>query len=206
MQKVLTEKEAEEFLEKEGFSIVKRAAIKRIEEIQQIEKSIPYPWAMKISSSKLAHKAKIGGVILNITNQIKAQETFEKLAKIENFEGVLIQEMVSGEEIIIGLKKTPEFNQVIMFGKGGSKVEEEKDVSFRVLPVNGKEIEEMIKDTQFHKTLVEKQANLKILKKEIIRIASLAKKYPNIIELDLNPLFLTSKEAKIADARMIIEK
>lgn len=205
MQKLLTEKEAEEFLEKEGFPIVKRAVILNIEQIKDIEKNISYPWAMKISSGKLAHKAKLGGVILNVDSQIKAQEAFEKLAKMDNFEGVLIQEMTSGEEVIIGLKKTPEFGYAIMFGKGGSKVEEEKDIAFRIPPISGKEIEQMIKETQFYKILEQKQADLNVLRKVIAKILALVKKYPKIIELDLNPLFINSKEAKIADARMILE-
>ena len=111
-----------------------------------------------------------------------------------------------GEETIVGLKKTPEFGHAIMFGKGGSKVEEEKDVAFRILPASSKEIDEMIKDTQFHKILEERQVNMKILKRVIKQVVNLAKKYPKIIELDLNPLFVTSKEAKIADARIITEE
>lgn len=205
MQKTFTEKEAEEFLEKQSFNLVKRATIKKIEQIADIEKKIIYPWVMKVNSSKIAHKAKLGGVILNITSQIKAQEAFEKLEKIENFEEVMIQEQISGEEIIVGLKKTPEFSQVLMFGKGGSKVEEEKDVVFRVLPVTNKEIESMMKEVRFYKILEEKQANLKAIKELLIQTCKLAKAYPKIIELDINPALVNSKEAKIVDARIILE-
>jgi len=206
MQRVLNEKEAEEFLEKEGFLIVKRVAISRIEEIRRAEEKIPYPWVMKVSSTKISHKAKIGGVILNIDNQIKAQNAFEELEKIAGFEEVLIQEMISGEEAIIGLKKTPEFGNAIMFGKGGSKVEELKDVAFRILPISQKEIEGMMKETRFYKTLEEKQSDTKIIKKVIMQVSKLAKKYPKISEIDFNPLFISSNEAKIADARIIIEE
>lgn len=205
MQKIFTEKEAEEFLEKQGFNLVKRANIKKIEQIGDIEKKIAYPWVMKVNSSKIAHKARLGGVILNITSQIKAQEAFEKLEKIENFEEVMIQEQISGEEIIIGLKKTPEFSQVLMFGKGGSKVEEEKDVVFRVLPVTNKELDEMIKEIHFYKILNEKQVNIKSIKELLIKTNKLAKAYPKIIELDINPALISSKEAKIVDARIILE-
>ncbi len=206
MQKAFTEKEAEEFLEKQGFNLVKRATIKKIEQIASVEKKIAYPWVMKVNSSKIAHKAKLGGVILNITSQIKAQEAFEKLEKIENFEEVMIQEQITGEEIIIGLKKTPEFSQVLMFGKGGSRVEEEKDIVFRILPLTNKELENMIKEINFYKILNEKQANIPAIKELLLKTSKLAKKYPGIIELDINPALVNSNEAKVVDARIIFEE
>ena len=203
--KVYTEKEAEIFLEKEGFDLVKRATIKKIEQIKEIEKKIAYPWVMKASSSKIVHKASLGGVILDINSQINAQEAFERLEKINSFQEAMIQEQITGEELIIGLKKTPEFSQVLMLGKGGTKVEEEKDIVFRVLPVTAKDINEMIKEIHFYKTLEEKQANINSIKNLLLKVNNLAKKYPNISELDINPAFVNSKETKIADARIILE-
>lgn len=206
MQRQLTEKEAENFLENEGFQVVRRAVIKKDRDIKEAEKEVSYPWAMKASSSKISHKARLGGVILGIDNQMKAQESFEKLEKIRGFEEAIIQEMASGEEIIIGLKKTPEFGHALMFGKGGHRVEEEKDVSFRVLPVSKKDIDELIKDTRIFKILEEKQANIGIIKKNLLKTVELAKKYPNILELDINPLFVSQENAIIADARIIFEE
>ncbi len=206
MQKALTEKEAEEFLEKQGFKIAKRTTAKKIEDITSIQKKISFPWAMKVSSSKVIHKVKVGGVILNIDNSMKAQEAFDKLSKIDNFEEVLIQEMFSGDEAIIGIKKTPEFGHVIMFGKGGSNVEKEKDVSFRVLPASKKEIQAMIKETKFSKILEEKGADFKLIENILLKMEKLIKEHQNIIELDINPLIITKNSAKIIDARMILEE
>ncbi|MDP1728996.1 MAG: acetate--CoA ligase family protein [archaeon] len=205
MQKLLTEKEAEEFLEKQGFSVVKRAIAKKIEDISDIQKKIAFPWAMKISSSKISHKAKLGGVILNIENSLKAQEVFDSLSKIEGFEEAIIQEMFSGEEIILGLKKTPEFGHAIMFGKGGSNVEKEKDISFRIIPATQKELIKMIKETKIYKQLEEKEIDLKSIIKLLIKIEELAKKYPHISELDINPLTINKNKMKIIDARMVLE-
>jgi len=205
MQKILAEKEAEDFLEKEKFPVARRASIKNEEDIQTIEKKIPYPWVMKASSSRLIHKARLGGVILSIDSQIKAQEAFDRLSKLENFEEALVQEMISGEEVIIGLKKTPEFGLVLMFGKGGSKVQEEKDVSFRVLPASKKDIKEMLNETKVYKTLEEKQVNIREMKKIIGKTSDLAKKYPNILEFDINPLFVSVKKAIVADSRIVFE-
>ncbi len=206
MQKTLTEKEAENFLEKEGFKVIKRASIKSSEEVKTAAKTIKFPWAMKLSSTKIAHKAKVGGVILDINNSMSAQEAFDKLSKIEGFEEAIVQEMFSGEEAIIGIKKTPEFGHIILFGHGGINVEKEKDVSFRVLPTTKKELKEMIKETKFYKILEEKDVTLEEIEKNIDKIQSLVKKHPNIIELDINPLTISKNKAKVIDARIVLEE
>ena len=206
MQKTLTEKEAENFLEKEKFTVIKRATITNNEQVKTLTKTINFPWAMKLSSTKIAHKAQVGGVILNIMNSMAAQEAFDKLSKIDGFEEAIVQEMFSGEEAIIGIKKTPEFGHVILFGHGGSNVEKEKDVSFRVLPASKKELKDMIKETKFYKTLEEKDIPLDSIEKNISKIQDLVKKHPNIIELDINPLTLSKTKAKIIDARIVMEE
>ena len=134
-----------------------------------------------------------------------AQEAFDKLSKIEGFEEAIVQEMFSGEEAIIGIKKTPEFGHVILFGHGGSNVEKEKDVSFRVLPTNKKELKDMIKETKFYKTLEEKDISIEQIEKNISKIQDLVKAHPNIIELDINPLTLSKDKARVIDARIIMD-
>jgi len=206
MQKILTEKEAESFLEKEGFKIAKRAIAKSSDDLNEIAKTIAFPWAMKVSGNKVVHKAKIGGVLLNIKNQTEAQESYDKLSKIPGFDEAIIQEMLTGEETIIGLKKTPEFDLVIMFGKGGTQVEQEKDVAFRVLPINKFEASCLIKEVKFYNYLVEKNVNLNLIKENLFKISNLAKKYPNISELDINPLMANNSSAVIVDARIVFEE
>jgi len=198
----LTEKEAEDFLEKNKFDIAKRANVKDSKELEKIK--IPFPWVMKLSSTKIMHKAKLGGVILNINSLEKAKESFNQLSKIEGFEEVIIQEMLSGEEIVIGIKKTPEFQHVLMFGKGGSKVEQEKDVAFRIFPLKEKDINEIMNDTKFFSN-IKNTINIEELTKIIKQTQKLVENYPKISELDINPLMINDKIAKIADARLVFE-
>ncbi len=195
----LTEKQAEDFLEKNKFNVVKRTTVSKKSELSKIK--IKFPWVMKISSKKIMHKAKIDGVKTNITSTEQAEKYFDKLSKIENFEEVIIQKQIIGEEIILGIKKTPEFGHVIMFGKGGSDVEKNKDVSFRVLPIKENEIILMIKDTNFSKKL--KKREIINIKKTINKIQNLIKHNKNIEELDINPLIITEKQAITVDARLI---
>ena len=198
----LTEKEAENFLEKSKFKIAKRKTIKLKSELKDV--SINFPWAMKASSKTIVHKKAVGGVILNIENIKEANEAFEKLKVIKDFEEAMIQEMIKGVELIIGLKTTNEFGQVIMFGKGGSNVEKEKDVSFRALPIRSKDALEMIKEIKFYNELLKNKISIKAIKENLLKVSKLATKNKNITELDINPLIANEKQAKVVDSRIIM--
>jgi acyl-CoA synthetase (NDP forming) len=201
--KLLTEKEAEDFLEKEGFKVTKREFIKNKSELANITKKISFPWVMKISSRHIVHKTKIGGTMLDIKNIEQAESAFDKLKTIKGFEGILVQEFIKGKELILGLKKTPEFDIVIMFGKGGTNVEQEKDISFRIPPIDEKEAENMLKEIKFYKNL--KKVNMKKIKQNIIKLSKLTEKFKNIQELDINPLIANKNEAIVVDSRISFE-
>lgn len=190
------EKKAEDFLEKKGFEVVKREIISNEQDLHKLQ--LAFPWAMKVSSEKIIHKKAAGGVLLNIQNFIEAEEAFNKLFKLSK--EILIQPMVEGKELILGIKKTNEFGQVIMLGKGGSEVEKEKDIVFRLPPLSAKEAEEMIKNIKFYDSI--KELNLKKLKEDLIRLSNLAEKNPNIEELDINPLKINDKKTVVIDARI----
>jgi len=192
---ILTEKEAENLLEKEGFRVVNRQIIKNKKELNKLK--LKFPLVAKISSRHIIHKARIGGTVLNIKNIKEAEKAAEKLCKIKGCEEIMFQEMLHGQEIILGLKNTPEFKQVILAGKGGSNVEMEKDVSFRVLPIDEKDAESMLDDLKI------KVRNKKEVIKNIINLRKLTEKY-KIEELDINPLIITEREAVVADARIVI--
>jgi succinyl-CoA synthetase beta subunit len=196
----LTEKEAEDFLEKNGFKVVRRILVKKKEELNKIK--IKFPWVMKISSKHIVHKAKIGGTMLNIKSFNEAEEAFNKLKNLNHFEGIMVQEMLLGEEIIVGIKKTPEFEHVIMFGKGGSKVEEEKDISFRVYPISKEDTVKMMEETKIYSVLKEKKINLEKIEQVIMKLSLIINKNPDIEELDINPLIVDSEKAVVVDARI----
>ena len=198
----MLENEAEDFLEKEGFDVIKRGYARNKKGLEKIR--LRYPLAMKVISKKAVHKSKAGGVILGIKNKEEAEKSFDKLRKIGGFEGVNVQEMLNGKFIILGLKKTDEFGLVMMFGEGGVQVEEKKDISFRVCPINEKDADEMIKEVRFYKK-IKRKANSKLIKKNLLRLSRLAEKYPEINELDINPLIANKDNASIVDARIVID-
>lgn len=197
--KILTEREAETFLEKKGFNVVKRQFILNKNQLPNIK--LEFPWVMKISSQHIVHKAAMGGTKLDISNLKEAEYALNQLCNLNHCEGILVQKMINGEELILGVKETPEFGKVIMFGKGGSKVEQEKDVSFRILPINEVDAQAMIEEIKFYSSLKNK-VDLSALKKALLQLAKLAVDNPAITELDINPLIANKKEAVVVDARI----
>lgn len=198
--KIIHEKEAEDFLKKQGFIIVSGKSAKKKKEIAGLKRKIKFPWAVKVQSSKIIHKARAGGVILNVKNIGQAEKAFDRLSRLPGFRGVLIQEMMmkKGQLIILGLKNTPEFGPAIMIGKGGGKVEEIKDISFRICPITAKDAASMIDELKI------KIKNKNLAVKSLIRLSNIASRHPEIEELDINPVVITKNRAVVVDARAVL--
>lgn len=208
MQKVYTEKKAENFLKK-YLPIAKSELTQTINQAQKFIKK--YPTVLKIISPQALHKTEINGVrIVNTKQELeKEYNNLKTIAKNKHIklEGILVQEFVKGQELIIGIKKDPTFNHVIMFGIGGVMVEILKDVQFRACPITEKDAEDMIDQLKLKQLLTgfrnEKPVNLKLLKQLLVKTSQIPVKNKTIEELDINPLIINSKEAKIADARIV---
>ncbi len=204
---ILTEKDAEDFLEKKGFPVAKRIAAKSLDETIKAAKKIKFPLVLKIISKRIIHKSDVHGVKLNIKNLEELEKAFNELKKIKNFEGVLVQEYLEGQYLITGLKNDPTFGHVLVFGLGGIYTEVLKDVSFRVCPINNKEAIEMVKEIRAYKILEgirgDKKVNLYSIYRVLLALSELSKRYKDIQELDINPLIANEKSAKIIDARII---
>jgi len=134
----------------------------------------------------------------------KGKEIFRKLLKIKNSEGVLVQEQFKGKEFLLGIKKTPEFGHVVVFGGGGSFVEEKADVVFRVLDILTKEdVYEMILETRVGKEL--NNFEKKLILKNALKLKKLIRKNPRISELDINPFSISEKGGFVLDARIVLD-
>ena len=205
--KVLAEKEAEEFLEKKGFPIAKRIFVKDFDGCLKAAKKISFPLVLKIASKKILHKSDVNGVRVNIKDEKELEKAFNELKKIKNFEGVMVQEYIEGKFVITGLKKDPTFGHVIAFGLGGIFTEIIKDVSFRVCPITKKDAIEMIKEIKAYKILNgtrgEKPVNFYSILRVLLALSELSKKFKDIQELDINPLIVNEKNAKIIDTIIV---
>lgn len=209
MKKVFNEYHAENFLKKQ-FPIAKCTLIKKKEELKKL--SLKFPCFLKIISDQALHKTDVKGVE-KVNSKEELEKKFDELisrAKQHKLkiEGILLQEYVSGQELIIGLHKDPVFNHVIVFGLGGIFTELLKDVSIRKCPIKDNDAEDMLSEIKAKAVLQGARGtkiNRSAVKNILVTLSQLPKKYPSIQELDLNPVIVNEKVAKIVDARIIFE-
>jgi len=164
-----------------------------------------YPVVLKIFSPEIIHKTEKGGVVLNLRNKQEAVGAFKKLREISK--NVLMQKMVKGREIIIGMKRDPQFGPVIMFGLGGVFTEVIKDISFRICPVGKKQAGEMIKEIKSYRILRDwrgqKPVKISDLIDIIVKTSNLSLE-ERVEEVDFNPVIVNNRGAFVVDARIIV--
>jgi acetyltransferase len=211
--------EAKEVIFAYGIQIPASLLASTPDEAVDIADEIGYPVAMKIASPDILHKTDIGGVKLNINNPADVRDAFDLLffratryMPEAEILGCLVQEMViGGKEVIIGMNRDPQFGPLLMFGLGGIYIEAIRDVSFRLAPLSRKEAEEMVSEIRGWELLRgvrgEKPVDIEAIVDCILRVSQLVTDFPEIMELDLNPLIVREKGrgAVCVDTRLIIQ-
>jgi len=218
-RELLNEAEAKKLLEYYDFPVVKTAVAKTPEEAAAIALQIGYPVVLKILSPQIIHKTEAGGVILDINSEAELREAFECIierAKKYNpnaeILGVTVQPMVKkrGYEVIVGAKTDPLFGPVILFGMGGIGVELFKDFSIGLPPLNQTLVRRLMEETKVYQLLKGYRnvppANLKLLEELIVRFSQLLIDFPQLKEVDINPLLIDENDASIIDARIVIDR
>lgn len=216
-RKYLMEHEAKKICEAYGIPITKFKVAKNIKEAIKFANEIGYPVVFKIISPDIIHKTDVGGVILDIKNDEEAEKAYKQIIKNvkkkapnARIHGIFVQEMApEGTEVIVGALKDPQFGPTLMFGLGGIFVEILKDVTFRIAPLTKDEAKEMIKEIRGYPLLkgyrgkppADEEAIIDI----ILKVSKLVMDYQQISQLDLNPIFVYEKGAKVIDARIILE-
>lgn len=204
----LTEPESKQLLSDNGIHVPRGALACTRDEARNIAASIGTGSVMKIVSRDIVHKSEFGAVVLNVDyrNAVNVyDELITKATKVEaKVDGILVEEMLFGYELIVGLKQDPQFGQVIMIGFGGIYTEVYKDVSFRIAPITVTEAREMLKELTGYKILTgirgKEPADINEITDVVVKISNLK----NVVELDINPLVVNKTAAIAADARMII--
>lgn len=214
----LGEMEARGVLEAYGIRIPRAELASDINEAKEIAKRIGYPLVLKIVSPNILHKTDIGGVRIGIKNEEELEENYDdilfhvkKYMPDANIRGILVQEFVMDKkETIVGVSEDPQFGPMIMFGLGGIYVEVLKDVSFRIAPVSRQTAGEMIKEIKTFKLLEgargEYPSDIDSIIETILRVSQLVTDFPEIIEMDINPLFVKKQGegSIVGDARIRI--
>lgn len=192
-----------DFLKVNGLPVVKSFLVRDFNSLGEACKSLSYPLVLKIDSS--VHKSDVGGVVLGVKSFEEAVSAFDKL-RVHG--GVVVQEQLSGVELILGVKFDPVFGQVLMFGLGGVLTEVFRDVSFRVCPVSKADAYDMIGDLR-GKVLLSGYRGSPVVDVDLLAslIVDLSKVAVSndVIELDVNPLIVSSRGFFIVDARVMLK-
>jgi len=216
----LNEVEARQIVAAYGLPLPSSQLALNVEQAVQSAEEIGYPVVMKIISPDILHKSDIGGVQVGLKNDKEVRLAYEEIINRAyrympdaDVWGVAIQEMVKvGREVILGVTKDPTFGHLMMFGLGGIYVEVLKDVVFRVAPVTRTEAQDMVREIRSFPLLAgargENPSDVGAIVDCILRVSQMVTDFPQIVELDINPLFAyeDGQGAMAVDARIVISE
>ncbi len=191
--------------------VVKSLLAGNSDEVVKLARKIKYPVAMKIFSRQITHKTEVEGVKINIKNDFEVREYYDKIHKKlgSKLNGIIIQPMTEGIEVILGVKRDESFGHLIMFGLGGIYTEIIKDVSFRLAPIDKAEALKMIKKIKSFKILNGwrgfPKADINSIADSLVGLSNLVSDHPEVKELDINPLMVTEKGCLAVDVRIVVK-
>lgn len=219
-RKELVEVEAREVLAAYGLPVARTRLATNLEECIRAAREIGYPVVVKIASPLILHKTEVGGVVVDIRDTDALVNAYEavtsaarKFVPEASIWGVLVQEMLPpSRELIVGMSRDAQFGPLLMIGLGGIYVEVLGDVSFRLAPVSEEEAMEMLRELKSYGLLKgargEKAADIDAVVESILRISQLVMDFPEIAEMDINPLRVLEegKGCLAADARIVLKE
>jgi len=213
--------EAREIMQAYGLRIPKSELADTPERAVEIAGQIGYPVALKIASPDILHKTDVGGVKIGLQSSEDVRDAFELMTyRAQRYLpeaqlwGCLVQKMAppDGLEVLVGLNRDPQFGPLVTFGLGGIYVETLKDVTFRVAPFSLQEAEAMLNEIRAQALLDGVRGQPPIEKAAIVdtllRVGQLAQDFPEIAELDINPLIVYphGQDAVAIDMRLVLTK
>ncbi len=190
------------------------------EEAVKVADSIGYPVVLKIASPDILHKTDVGGVKVGLGNASDVRDAFDLIVyRAQRYVpdariwGCLVQEMVptDGIEVLVGMSKDPQFGPLVTFGLGGILVEALKDVTFRVAPFGREDAEAMLDEIRAHSLLRgvrgRPPADREALVETLLRIGQMVTDFPEIVEMDINPLMVyeQGRGAVALDMRLVLK-
>ena len=216
----IAELESKEILEAYGFTTPRGALATTAEHAANIANQLGYPVVLKIWSPDILHKSDVGGVKLNLDTPQEVMDAFDLMMlriprKMPDAEilGVLVQEMCKKhQEVILGMKRDPQFGPMMMFGMGGIYVEVLKDVSFYLAPLTAEEARQMLISTKTYGLLKgargQEGLDIDVIAEGLQRLSQLVTEFPQIQEMDINPYVVGSVGTRpiAVDARIRVKE
>ncbi|PZU92857.1 MAG: acetyl CoA synthetase subunit alpha [Pseudanabaena sp.] len=213
---ILTEYESKQLLKAYGIPTIETEIAHSADEAVAIAERLGYPIVLKLHSEIITHKTDVGGVCLNLENAAAVQEAYEAIAarvkaiNPEAFLGVTVQPMVKleGYELILGSSLDPQFGAVMLFGMGGQLVEVFRDRALALPPLNTTLARRMMEQTRIYHALKgvrgRKSIDFAKLEQLLVSFSQLIVEQPQIREIDINPLLVSSEGMIALDARVVL--
>jgi acetyl coenzyme A synthetase (ADP forming)-like protein len=214
---VLSAPEARKVCEAYSLPMPKEGLARSIDEAARLAQDIGFPVAVKIVSPDILHKTEAGGVQLGLRNTRQVRQAYRTITanawhyrSDAQITGVQVQGMAAdGIEVIIGMIRDPAFGPVVMFGLGGVFVETWQDTTFRLAPTTPTEALLMLDDVRGAAVLRGVRglpaAHREALAALIVNVSQLAADFPEISEIDLNPVMASATGAIAVDARVVLD-
>jgi acetyl coenzyme A synthetase (ADP forming)-like protein len=200
-----------------GISVPQEGVVTSAAEASKLASSMGFPLVMKIVSPDILHKTEAGGVVVGVKSADEAASAYETIvANAKKYKadaqvmGVQVQQMIKGgQEVIIGAMSDNSFGKLVAFGMGGVLVEVLKDITFRLAPATNEDALSMLDGIQAAEMLKGVRGgdpvNRDALSSLIVRVSRLVSDFPEISEMDLNPVFASKEGAIAADVRIVVD-
>jgi len=217
---LLSEEDSKKFLSTYRINVAYPLFARDVEAAGALANSIGYPVVMKVQSPDISHKSDVGGVRLNLKSETEVRQAYvAMIAAVKahspgaRIEGVSVQQMVTdySQELIIGAKKDPTLGPVIIFGHGGVEAEHHKDIAIGLPPLNQTLARMLMERTALYSMLAKGFRNkpavdLRLLDETLVRVSNMIVDFPEVKELDVNPLVVSGGQVIALDARIILDE
>jgi succinyl-CoA synthetase beta subunit len=205
----VSEPDAKRLLSAAGLEVPRFVTVTDPDQIEPVAADLGFPMAAKVVSSRIVHKSDVGGVRTGIETIRELTAVFESFSRLDGFEAMLMEPMVSGLEMIIGAKMDDQFGPVVLLGMGGIGVEIYQDVSLRMAPLGNADVDSMIKGLKAAPLLSGyrglQAVNRDELTRILIRFSDFVMAAADMIEsIDLNPVMCSGEKCIVADARIML--
>jgi acyl-CoA synthetase (NDP forming) len=204
------EPEAKRLFSLSGMDTPRFCWARKVEEAIRFAKKNGYPVVGKIISPRVVHKTEVQGVAVGLDSPGKIEEAFLRFSRIEGFAGMLIEETLSGLELIVGARVDFQFGPVVLLGIGGTGVEIYKDTSLRMAPLEERDVKSMVQGLKARRLLEGYRGKDPVHMGELTRLlltfSSLVMEICSKIEsIDLNPVFASASRVAVGDARIMLK-
>ncbi len=203
------EPEAKEILVASGIRVPSFCWARSASEAVDFAETAGYPVVAKLVSPEVIHKSEAKGVVVGIDSSRELRSIYRRFARRKAFEGLLVEEMVEGLEMIVGGKVDRQFGPVILLGMGGTGVEIYKDTTLRMAPIQEKDVTSMVNcltaGQLLHGFRGEAAIDMQALVELMVTFSKLLMKLAHRIEsVDLNPVICSANGCQVADARIML--